>query len=144
MVLTPYGSSMATPVTLGFAKLAQAWSELGPPVALGWRSLAEADSEPIHDRWARPPHGSALYFLALQLVGDGGAVGLKSQKSPSPNDRYARSHGKMTFPAATSRRLKVRCLFTGSSMTAQSRRSSTSLPPLMAQSRPALPRCIRG
>ena len=38
------------------------------------------------------------------------------------NDRYARSYGKMTFPAATSRREKVRWdLFTGTSMTAQSR-----------------------
>jgi hypothetical protein len=36
--------------------------------------------------------------------------------------RYARSHGKVTFPAATSRREKMRGdLFTGSSMTAQSR-----------------------
>jgi hypothetical protein len=77
-----------------------------------------------------------------KLVGDGGAVQASSHLLS--NDRYARCHGKVTFPTATSRREKVRCLSTGSSMTAQSRRSSRSFPPLMAQRRPALPRYISG
>jgi hypothetical protein len=51
----------------------------------------------------------------------------------------------VTFPASTRRRSKTcRDPFAASSMTAQSRWSSTSLPPLMAHNRPAPPGCARG
>src|SRR5215469_12292062 len=82
----------------GFAQLAQG---VVANVALGWRSLAEADSGRIHDCWACPPsviYGEPSTPGFAKLVGDGGAAGLKSHKSPSSNDCYARSHGKMTLP----------------------------------------------
>jgi hypothetical protein len=50
------------------------------------------------------------------------------------------SHGRVIFAGSTFLRKKIRCdLFTGRSITAQSRCSSTSLPPVMAHKRPALP-----
>jgi hypothetical protein len=92
-------------------------------VALGGAHWLRRTAGPFMTVGPEPPMGHlwrALYPLVLQLVGDGGAVQASSHLLS--NDRYARSHGKMTFPAGTSRREKVRCdLFTGSSMTAQSR-----------------------
>ena len=105
----------------GFAKLAQG---VVAPVAIGWRSLAEADSSPFMTSGPGPLwviYGEPSTPLPNPSKMEA-QLGLKSHKSPSSNDRNARSHGKMTFPAATSRREKVRCdLFTRSSMTAQSR-----------------------
>jgi hypothetical protein len=50
------------------------------------------------------------------------------------------AQGRVIFAGSTFRREKMRCdLFTGRSITAQSRCNSTSLPPLMAHKRPALP-----
>ena len=52
----------------------------------------------------------------------------------SPGRRPRSIHGNVTFPASTRRRSKTcRDPFAASSMTAQSRCSSTSLPPLTAQ-----------
>jgi len=63
----------------------------------------------------------------------------------SPGRRPRPIHGNVTFPASTRRRSKTcRDPFAASSMTAQSRCSSTSLPPLMAHNRPAPPGCARG
>src|SRR5215467_7381212 len=79
--------------------------EARTPMALGRTPLPTA-----HDR------------LLAQVTSGGrsrrDAEGLKGLIThPLSNDRYARSHGKMTFPAATFRREKVRCdLFTRSSM----------------------------
>jgi len=61
----------------------------------------------------------------------GGLASLRLRLADRPRcrvaRRYARSHGKVTFPAATSRREKMRCdLFTGSSMTAQAARTWVS------------------
>ena len=63
----------------------------------------------------------------------------------SPGRRPHSIHGNVTFPASTRRRSKTRRdPFAASSMTAQSRCSSTSLPPLMAHNRPAPPGWSRG
>jgi hypothetical protein len=63
----------------------------------------------------------------------------------SPGRRPHSIHGNVTFPASTRRRSKTRRdPFAGSSITAQSRWSSTSLPPLMAHRSPAPPGCMRG
>jgi hypothetical protein len=63
----------------------------------------------------------------------------------SPGRRPRSIHGNLTFPASTRRRSKTRRdPFAASSMTAQSRCSSTSLPPWMAHNRPAPPGCARG
>jgi hypothetical protein len=63
----------------------------------------------------------------------------------SPGRRPHPIHGNVTFPASTRRRSKTRRdPFAASSMTAQSRCSSTSLPPWMAHNRPAPPGCARG
>jgi hypothetical protein len=62
-----------------------------------------------------------------------------------PGRRPRPIHGNVTFPASTRRRSKTcRDPFAASSMTAQSRCSSTSLPPLMAHNRPAPPGWSRG
>jgi hypothetical protein len=58
----------------------------------------------------------------------------------SPGRRPHSIHGNVTFPASTRRSSKTRRdPFAASSMTAQSRCSSSSLPPLMAHNKPALP-----
>ena len=63
----------------------------------------------------------------------------------SPGRRPRSIQGNVTFPASTRRRSKTcRDPFAASSMTAQSRCSSTSLPPLMAHNRPAPPGWSRG
>src|ERR1700738_4043445 len=63
----------------------------------------------------------------------------------SPGRRPRPIHGNATFPASTRRRSKTcRDPFAASSMTAQSRCSSTSRPPWMAHNRPAPPGCARG
>ena len=63
----------------------------------------------------------------------------------SPGRRPRSIQGNVTFPASTRRRSKTRRdPFAASSMTAQSRCSSTSLPPWMAHNRPAPPGCARG
>jgi hypothetical protein len=63
----------------------------------------------------------------------------------SPGRRPRSIHGNVTFPASTRRRSKTcRDPFAASSMTAQSRCSSTSLPPWMAYNRAAPPGCARG
>src|SRR3984893_11557618 len=55
------------------------------------------------------------------------------------------AQGRVIFLASTFRREKMRCeLCSGTSITAQSRCSSTSLPPLIAHKRPALPKQSRG
>ena|SRR6516164_4841542 len=73
------------------------------------------------------PDRSAIQFLRLQ--GDAHERRAeyfcradRQRGIPVRRGQIAWSHGKMTFPAATSRREKMRCdLFTGSSMTAQFR-----------------------
>ena len=93
-------------------------------ILLGTSPLAEADSSPFMTSGPGPLwviYGEPSTPLPNSSKMEA-QLGLKSHKSPSSNDRNARSHGKMTFAAATSRREKVRCdLFTRSSMTAQSR-----------------------
>ena len=121
VVLTPHGHLWRSIYPLALPNSHKAWSPrwlwdgarwlrrtVGPFMTVGPAPQGSSRASPL-------PLGFAI------LVGDGGAVGLKSHKSPLSNDVYARSHGKMTFPAATSRREKVRCLSTGSSMIAQSR-----------------------
>jgi hypothetical protein len=63
----------------------------------------------------------------------------------SPGRRPRSIHGNVTFPVSTRRRSKTRRdPFAARSMTAQSRCSSTSLPPLMAHNRAAPPGWSRG
>src|SRR5215469_18236325 len=84
------------PLTPSLAKVVESWPELGHLWRWGWTPIARGRPRPAArpnaEWWAQPADDVS-------------------------NDRYARSHGKMTFPAATSRREKMRCdLFTGSSM----------------------------
>ena len=81
--------------------------------------------------WALGTMGSGDRQLCEAPAAQGGAVG---------PELVCLAQGRMIFAGSTFRRSKMRCdLFTGRSITAQSRCSSTSLPPFKAHSRPALP-----
>ena len=121
--------------------------------ALG--SGASKGQQPIDDR-GRPP--SVIYGEPLPLFdsnrgadssprdtyGLGGPPALGEPCRPKAAgglELVGLAQGKVILAGSTFRREKMRLdRSTGTSITAQSRCSSTSLPPLMAHKRPALPR----
>jgi hypothetical protein len=78
--------------------------------------------------------------LARDIYGLGGRPALRDPYGASaagrPLEPACRDQGKVIFAGSTFRREKMRCLvWRGTSITAQSRCSSTSLPPLIAHPR---------
>jgi DNA invertase Pin-like site-specific DNA recombinase len=92
-----------------------------------WRIIAEFTEIESGKRSDRPALDKALAAARVRQV-------------PLVVAKVDRLKGKEIFAASMFRREKTRCdRCTGTSMSAQSRRSSTNLPPLMAHRRPALP-----